>query len=184
MPPLPVNNTYRVWCEYTSGEIAHDLLLRFAYPFGGEPDTNIYDRLVLLSNAMFNAMADTDAITGWRYSDKTSLISLPFDGPTGNGTQSGGTVNPESRTGFYGVAARSGTGRHYHANFFTLVSYTENVYRQDYSSLPTNLQNVLDAFRGVGVDPGQDLVGIDEQPLFFKNYMNIGQNAYWQRRQR
>lgn len=184
MAPLPVNSTYRVWVEYTSGDLAHDLLLRFDNSEIGPPGSEINSRLTAITNAMFACMADSDAVTGFRYANEGQDFSLPFGGPTGNGTQSGGTINPESRAGFYGAAARSVGGRMSHYNFFTIISYVEATYRKDYNELSANLQDFLDALRlPIDVETAP-LVAIDGELMIFKEYLNIGQNAYWQRRQR
>jgi len=182
MAPLPENNTLRIWMDYSSGEEQHSLLMRFD---GSSPAASgISDRLTAIANAVWDNMWDTDAIIGWRYSAPSSVISLPFDGPSGNGVVTSGTPNPESNAGFLGLAARSVAGRQYHCNFFTQTVYSLAVYRQDYASLTSAQQDLHDAFNGIGIDVGADLVAIDGEALVFKQYANFGQNAYWQRKSR
>lgn len=184
MAPLPAEHTYRVWMEYTSGDIGHDMLLRFNNADIGPPIGLIAQRCNDIANAVFGMMAIEDAIVGWRYANEGQTFSLPCTLTTGNGSQSGGTFNDESRTCFVGLAARSSGARHVHYNLFTVITYTLSVYRQSYADAAANFQALLDEFQDSGPGDGQALTAIDGAEVLFKQYFNIGQNAYWQRAQR
>jgi hypothetical protein len=183
MAPLPENNTGRVWIDYTSGGISHSLLLRFnVNPILGNLD--VVDTVDQIGAGMLACMWSSDAIVGHRYSEDGTLISLPYVANTGAGAVAPGTPNPESNTGFAGISSRSIGGRQYHADFFTQVVYPFAVYREDSGGMDAAIEDYFNAFN---TSPGSGdgmLVGIDGLKLVFKQYLNYGQNAYWQRAQR
>lgn len=182
MAPLPTNNTGRVWIDYTSGGIEHSLLLRFDAEING--NTTVVARVNAIITAMQGAMWSSDAVIGARYSEQGSVVSLPLVTNTGAGSVTAGTPNPESNAGFVGVSGRSTGGRQYHADFFTQVTYTLATYREDAGALPSELSDFFLAFDDNVGQGAATLVAVDALQVVFKQYVNIGQNAYWQRAQR
>jgi len=182
MAPLPTNDTGRVWIDYTSGGIEHSLLLRFDAEILG--NTTVVARVNAIVAAMQGAMWSSDAVIGGRYSEAGSVVSLPLVINTGAGSLTAGTPNPESNAGFAGVSGRSTGGRQYHADFFTQAVYTLATYREDAGALPSELSDFFLAFAdNTGMGAGT-LVAVDALQVVFKQYLNLGQNAYWQRAQR
>jgi hypothetical protein len=158
------------------------MLLRF---LAGELfQVAVTNRLNDIIGGMRAAMWTTDNIVGCRASEVGTDFSLPFLSTTGPGILTAGTPNPESNAGFIGVAGRSSGGRHYHANFFTQDAYDQAVYRIADGSVPADWQEWYGAMAAqIGAGDGV-LVGVDNLPLTFKSYVNLGQNAYWQRQSR
>ena len=183
MAPLPAFNTGRVWIDYTSGGEQHSLLLRFNV----ENVLGNADVLATVNDiiaGMQAVMWTNDAVVGSRYSDAGSPISLPYSANSGAGSVASGTPNPESNAGFIGVSGRSLAGRQYHADFFTQVCYTLAVYREDTGGMTAAIEPFFDAFNTAPSSGDGMLVAIDGLRVIWKQYLNIGQNAYWQRKQR
>lgn len=183
MAPLPDNNTMRVWIDYTSGGRPHSVMFRFA---GDDPSgAAIQPRLTEIGAALQGVMDDEDSITGWRFSLTGQNFSFPFLGPVGGaGLLTGGVVNPESQACFVGASGRSSGGRRVHCNIFTIAATGFTVYRQNRGSLAANfaaLYDVLTDQPGIDGDPP---IAIDGLPIVWNDYLNIGQNAYYQRASR
>jgi len=180
--PYPDNLSDRIWIDYTSGGIGHSMLLRFENGTLFEPDVDT--RLSNIIAGMQAAMWSSDSVVGCRASASGTNFSLPYLSPIGPGLLTAGTPNPESNAGFIGVAGRSTGGRGYHANFYTQDCYSQAVYRILDGSIPTNWQDWYSAMVSqIGAGDGT-LVANDNLPMTFKAYVNIGQNAYWQRQSR
>lgn len=183
MAPLPPNSTMRIWLDYTSGGIQHSLQTRF---LGDDPSTvGITQRLTALGDALQGVMSDEDTIVGWRYSLALSNFSFPFEGPVGGaGLLAGGVVNPESQACFVASSGRSTGGRRVRMTVFTVAATGFTAYRLTRSGLAANFQELFDVLTDAIGTPGEDQVAVDGNPVLWNQYLNIGQNAYWQRESR
>ena len=178
--PTPDTTTYKVWVEYTYGTLQHELLLRFVN--NPASDTNTLTKINNIITTMLDCMSSNDGVTGARYATPGAAFSLPLTGVTVDvGTLTPGTVTQENLATFAGISARSLLGVNTAFHLFCQAAVPFNEYRIAIGSVPSPL---VDWYNEMDAITPRRLVAIDGQDLNLKGYMNFGQNAYWQRRQR
>lgn len=180
MAALPVNNTGRVWMDYTANSNEHSM--QFRYGGAGLPPPVFLSGLSDVLQA-WDTFTPTDfQVNGWRYSVEGSTVSLPFN--------PGIVLTPGLWTPTPGFAP----------SYMTAVGRTNNGRRVRISLLGAGISAV-----GIDVDFGDyrittaedagvlalyqqlisaSIVGIDGAATNWYPYVNLGFNAYWQRESR
>lgn len=177
LPDLPSNNTGVLYIDYTSGLEPHTLQLRGDW--FAPVDATIKAQNVI--NAMRNLMWTGDVIVGARMREAGANITLPVTVVTGAGTVGSLNNNAESRTCFMSLVGRGLQGYPVRCTLFTIRLESEQQYRRAYAALDVPGKAFFDAVVG---DIGGRPLAIDGTVAYWKNYVNIGQNAYYQRKSR
>lgn len=182
MAPLPQNNTNRVRLSYTSLGRIHQFSFR---PRIGDP-TSFSAAATAVANALRSRMLATDSFFQAAYSLTLSDIFLPLAFTPIAGVVSGALVvwdqDPEST--MLSICGRGETGgRRVDWSFFspvrTVAWPADNRYGPgEEAVIDTWRINVTNALS----DEDVRTIGGDS-PIFY-DYVNISQNAYWQRKQR
>lgn len=186
LPPLPANNTVRVWIKYTSVGIDHEFMFRLP-DFAAVGDAaavadDVADILAL-------RMSNTDSLLSARWSPAGAAFSVPitFTPRTGTLTQSTWPQDPESTE--LAMTGRSYTdGRKVDWYLFTGQQTTswpaDNRYNPGESAVidtfRTNWTNLINSAPA----PARQIVTISGTIPSVNAYVNIRQNGYWQSAQR
>lgn len=190
MAPVPPNSTDRVFLDYTSLQIPHTLILRLP-PAGSVTDAEVV--AAAAAAILVNRMLDTDSFTAARVQQSGTNFSLPIAFTQVNGVipLSGGAnawaEDPESAFITF-VARGTATGRRVRWEFFTSVKTTtwpgDNRYNPGDAAPVDTLRTNWTNFVENGVTPTQQIVTVAADIPVVYDYVNIGKNAYWQRKQR
>jgi hypothetical protein len=179
LPPLPDNNTHRVWLDYTANNHGHTLMTRWAV----NPNT-IIPEIEAFHEAFLNNLT-TFRVTNWafvgaRYALVDSDLSFPFAiSPTITpGTASTGAFGAAMSLNFIG---RTVGGRRTRWSVFG-VSIPDM--GGDYRLTIAENANVELARLVLISAIGTGLVGIDGLTPTIYPYANVSVNAYWQRQTR
>lgn len=177
MAPLNPNNTPRIQVTYTSGGKPHTAEIRVA---DGTSKATAQTRAQGLGDAMAQCLASGDGTVGAFWIPKGTNIrqTLAFIPQTGAG--SAGTITPESQACFLSFTGRSDDGRDVKFSLFTILFDGQTVYRIPLSSASSVVQDLWDEVNA-NVTP---TVTISGEPALWNQYVNIGQNAYYQRKSR
>lgn len=188
LPPLPDNTTQRLWLQYTSAGVEHELMVR---PAAAASPGQILTWAADIAQVLATRMFTVDSVTGARYSAAGTEFSTPIAlTPVVGVINATGNIwgqDPEST--MLSIPFRSGaSGRKGRVSFFTGVattSWPDNNRYEPGESAPVdtfriNLVNVLTGISGAGVFA----TAIDGTSVIFKPYVNIRQNSYWQSKQR
>lgn len=175
MAPLPPNNTERWFVDYAVNGINHTLLIRTV-----APSTN--DVISTFVSDLFGALDDVlwaTAINGLRRSVQGSDISLDqaYLGTTAFG---GGVGDDLGRGYFLAYEGRSEGGRPVKLTVFGF----KNLLSVADTRFPiTSPSPYFDALGVIETTPGLP-AAIDANNVIWKNYVNCGNNSYWQRQAR
>lgn len=178
--PTTDDSTYRVWVSYTYGALQHELLLRFTT--NPASDTATLTKINNIITTMLDCMSSNDGVTGARYSTPGATFSLPLTGVTIDvGTLTPDTATQEDLATFGGISARSFGGVNNTYHLFCQAAVPFNEYRLNIADVPSPMVDWYNEMSSISPRP---LAAIDGDTQLYKGYMNFGQNAYWQRRQR
>lgn len=183
MAPLAPNLTKRLFVDYTSGGVTHTLLLRFV---DGTTDSAAIFTAQGLAGDLSPFMNANDSFFRARVSEAGTDFSLPVPWVTVVGTGVGAGFVEDADSAFVSVCGRTGGGRRWRADFFTIAKITtdwpaDNRYSPGES---TNADDIVQAFRTAADVASPTILGIDGLPLIVYDYLNIAKSAYWQRQQR
>lgn len=187
LPPLPENNTTRLFLDYTSLGRKHTLLLRM----NGQPTPTAMNAVYEgAATAMSLIMLSSDSITGARVSLEGDDFTLPFEVEPKTGALNPATQqwaeDPESS--FLSLPGRSSRGRKLALKFFSPARVAARPANNRFAAgQATAIDNFRAAFiAGVTGDfeSGAQICAIDGFPIVWSSYVNIAFSAYWQRRQR
>lgn len=175
MAPLPENNTETWFLRYTSMEQEHTLQFRVLEMTAESAVITFADALVAI---LRTAMLQTDSImelqrrvqgSQFTFTRKTYNVQGNVVGVGGAGQQ----------TQFYSWTGRSDEGRDVRMTFFTPRAPEVPNYR---------LSAIDDAFAADVLNHlmASDtlLAAIDNRPVIWNAYTNVGYNSYWQREAR
>jgi hypothetical protein len=188
MAPLPPNSTPRLFLDYTSMGIPHTLMVRLPAA-AALPEVEGF--AFALGSVLVTRMLEGDSVLSARYSNAGSSFSFPinFDPNPGILTNAGNIWGQDPESTFISVVGRSAvSGRKSRVEFFTPVTTTswpsDNRYNPGESApIDTFRLNLLNVLNGISTG-GLAAVTIDGTDVFYNPYVNIAQNAYWQRKQR
>lgn len=171
MAPLPVESTARYVVHYVSGGNQHTQLYRFAPPPSPATLAPLLDAIWTAASPILVSTTIEDVVFYPDESTVGSPVAMPgFIGETyGSGTP--GNVGAAL---FLNFVARSTGGRRVRLAFFSPEG-TDPSWRFT-AGENADVDATIDALEALPA-----LVGIDSQPLVWKQYANVGYNAYWQR---
>lgn len=188
MAPLPENSTARLFLDYTSMGVNHTVMIRLPSDatLGG-----IQQFAIDIADALRTRMLETDSFFAARLSNVGSDFSFPITFPVLPGilTVAGNVWGQDPQSTMLSIVGRSySTGRRVRLQFFSPVSSTswpdDNRYNPgDSAPVDTFRTNVIGTLNGGGIS-GVQAVAIDNTAPGWYPYVNISQNAYWQREQR
>lgn len=179
MPVTPQNNTPRLFVDYTGAMGNRSMQFRR----GGSID--LTSHIDLVTNFVENAIApfwyNSVQVTGARYSEANSNISLPVDIPPIQG-QVAGTHAAFDYPEFLGFSGRGVLfGKQVALRVYGIQMQVTDNYRLNDSEtvLPGLLLSAMQAL--IAADGFVTVTG--DRPLL-KGYLNTGYNAYFQRKAR
>lgn len=189
LPPLPDNNTARYFVDYTSNQRAHTLMVRYLEPTPNSPPSTPFVARLATVLADIAAWLPTDfAVIGARYSPRLSTVSLPATPPAGpTGTGPAQLYDVPAYAAFVG---RSPGGRKFRL-FVLGVAQTASDggaganYRlttAEGAVAATVVANLQGWANLGGTDGLYSIDGVPGTDIY--NYVNLGYNAYWQRKAR
>lgn len=180
MAPLPANNTGRVKVKYVANGKTHVIAPRYAGT--GAPTSGFLEGLDDVFIAANPFMPNDWAFVEWGYQEAGAAITVPLGGaPT---AFAGTRVTKEWDKAAYGdVVGRDGLGRRVKLSLLGWAYAPDedepsgDGYRL-YPSESVIVQPFLDAVQA------SEVVTITANTPVWKEYINIGYNAYWQRKLR
>jgi len=175
LPPLPENNTPRLWVQYNSGTGIHEMLFRSVV---GADKAAFISQVRTFCSALVSQVRNTGGFSAARYATAGSNLSFPEPWTLIAGTSA---VSPlvQGRPIFVTFTGRTAGGRKVRLYFFTPYQTPENDYRLELGD-----SAAFDAARVALTSAPQLIGGIDGQTATWYPYFNVGYNAYWQRRSR
>lgn len=181
LPPLPENNTGRLFIDYTTGRLEHTLIFRFG---ASATAADALGRAELFLGALQSLLAPNWAPVSARVQEAGELIALPFD--LGGLTEfSGGlpTDIPEADEPrqFKWVGRGVTSGRKTSVGLYGLGIAQPPDYRYSGLELQGQLENALNVLRNGAVTAPVTIAG---DAATWYDYVNVQYNSYWERRAR
>lgn len=174
MAPLPVDSTARYVVHYASGSLEHTQLFRMGTPISPSAFGVFADALWTAIGGSLRQATINEVI----FYPNGSTIGSPVavTGFVGN-TYGSGTPTNSQQSFELNFVARSTGGRRVRLGFFS-PDVADETWR-------FNPGENVDVDAAIDVLEAQsDLVGIDGNPLIWKQYGNVLYNAYWIRHTR
>lgn len=180
MAPLPTNNTGRLVVKYSANGREHSIMFRYAG--GGAPGVDFIERVDDFFIAANWVMPTDWTFIEWFYYEEGLNVSVPLSGAP---TPFAGGLTPfqSSMPGFVSCIGRGTSGRR--ARLYLLgAAYSPAAAIGDtgdyrvYGSEESNIAALIFAATQL------EVVTIFGDAVFWKDYVNLGFNAYWQRQGR
>jgi len=172
MAALPVNNTRRIWLDYSDGINTHSMMWRL-HTAGTDAGalTGLHNFLTALAPELYEL-----SIMGARASNVGSNVSFPLAW-TGSATYGTGAMPLLSSPRELRYEGRSISGRRVHTSVFGYSGDTPGNYRIGITPSDTfdDALVVLIAQAALG-----NYRTIDATSPNMKNYVNIQNNSYWE----
>jgi len=175
MAPLPVENTDRLFVDYTVCGEQHTALIRFGGTASVGDAMAMYDAFLLaLDDFIFLTTID-----GARQALNGSTVTFPitWSGAATYGSGAGSHFQTANYADFIG---RSIGGRRVRIAQFGAIVHADTV-DSDYRYNAADEPRVAAALAVLEADSGSP-VAIDGDPAVWQQYANIGVNAYWRNR--
>lgn len=184
LPPLPPNNTARVWFKYVTGvqgtSQTHEVMWRFNQNSAGYPEVEAGFLAVL------NAFGAAQFRNGWRVLSARlaadgAVFSLPVQ-PSAPLLAFVGTMNANEYNGSWEAVEDSFQGRSFTSgrkvdfSLYRAAGPIDSTFRY---GMPGPLQTALSTASG-----NEALVTIDKTPPSWYTYVNQNYNSYWERQLR
>lgn len=188
LPPLPDNNTARLWIDYTSLGRPHSALVRIFETAGAINAGAVANRVIPV---IVTRMLQTDSVTGARFAEAGENFSVPLAITPTPGVVSGANVTWENdpESAFLTLPGRdSFQGRKTRFGLFSPVRTVswpgDNRYNPGDEPVIDTFRINLTAALNNSTGPDDTVVTIGNNPVRWAGYVNISHNAYWQRKQR
>lgn len=180
MAPMIPSNTARYWVDYRSNGRDHTAMFRYVQgALGDAPDITQLASYLIVLNAFASVMPTNLVYLGARFANPGSNVSLPTALPVGLIT--GVNVpNPGEAPAFWSVPGRTVAGQRAR---FTMLGAALSA-AQDETDLQDYRMAQAESVEAAAICNAMDqaeVVGIDGEPVVWKNYCNVGYNAHWQR---
>lgn len=175
LPPLPKENTPRLYIDYTNQGQQHTLHLRLPVGTAESAAAAVYTEVTTILN---DGMYQSDSFTGARFSVTMSKLAFPLNVLPVQGAISG-TPDPTNKPNFLSWTGRSAAGYRTKVTYFCTMAEGER-YRIPASN-PGWWTNMLAYLRNA---PTVAVRAVDGNVVIWNNYSNQGVNAYYQRKQR
>lgn len=176
LPPLPPNSTPRVFVQYTTGRIAHELTYRY------DPQLAPEDTLTFLSaflTAVQPVLCQGWALIGAEYQEAGSIIRLPFSlgslaGLEGNETLPLDLAREPGQ--FVWVGRGSQTGRRVRLGLFGIAATPPATYRFTGAARPSWAVDATDELAATSTVP----ITVGGDDALWYEYVNFNYNSYWE----
>lgn len=175
LPPLPDNNTARLWVEYDTTVGIHELLFR---QHSAATKSDFITQVRQFCTQLVGLVNSSGGFTSARYAAAGSDISNPESWAAINGTNAT-APSVLARPIFATFSGRTATGRKARLYFFTPYINFESDFRLELAD-NTALANA----RAILESPTRHIGAIDGTAPIWYPYFNIGFNAYHQRKAR
>jgi hypothetical protein len=170
MAPLPTNTTGRLFVDYSTQGHDHTLLCRFNDASGfGDAMTAVASFLLAHDTAI-----SLVTVLGARVADINSDITYDVAW-SGDETYGDGTGDEYKSAWFYDYVGRSASGRRVRAAVFGSVV---NELGDNFRGTDAEAGWIGDVLTILADDPNV-FCAIDGTPTIWKQYANLGTNAYW-----
>lgn len=191
MAPRPPNLTQRLFLDYTSRGKKHTMEYRFNPPLDLTALTSVAGAIAYLYSTV---MLNDDSFTAASYSGVGSGVrfAIPFGLLSGQQTLAGNVWPTDPESTMLSMTGKStGSGARWRTEFFTAYNNGSGAWPATNRYSGGGISgNILTWFSDVerllgGTYPGVPRpVAIDSSFIVPNIYVNICQNAYWQRKQR
>lgn len=179
LPPLPANNTARLFVDYTTGVYPHSLVCRLRA--GVSVLTGLGAVAAFLAPLQDN-LPQNWAVTGARFQAAGAAFSLPvalgeltgFEGT--NGEFFVGANQEPRQTNFTGRSIE--TGRDVRVGLFGLVYITPGNFRLTRDGISLSVGAALDEL-ATAQESGA-FCAIDGATVLWNQYGNVNYNSYWE----
>lgn len=175
MAPLPENNTPRLFIEYTEGGQEHVLELRLS---SGSTTVEAVAAYTAVAPSMAALLFAADRVTGARFAAAGSNFSFPISVSAQTGSASG-TADADRKPYFVSVTGRSTDGRRVRVTMFTQLALVET---NGYKIVAP--AGAFATWRNAVTGASADARTISGQVPVWNSYLNVGSNAYFQRKAR
>jgi hypothetical protein len=175
MAPLNVDNTARLWVDYTVCTVQHSLLCRFGTSSNVAAAMTAVDAvLTAIGSSIYEYTID-----GARVAAINSTIALPvaWTGASTYGSGAGALIQTGQYLDFVG---RSNDGRRSRVTLFGSTSQTSNGNFRVSAGESANVDAVIAVLQGLAAE----FVSIGDILPVWHTYANQGLNSYWQRQNR
>lgn len=182
MAPLPPNTTGRYWVDYLANGREHTVMFRFPAPgVDGDVPPAFVAAVSDFLQSMEPFMPTDWQLLGARVSAPGSSVSLP--GPAPAAVTGAANPQPNEAPGYITFVGRSATGRRVRVSLLGagVTPAGEAGTYNDYRA--TAAENAQVATAIAQLDEVAS-VGIDGADVTWYTYVNLGYNAYWQRKVR
>jgi len=183
LPPLSDDNTARYLIHYSANLKPHTM--QFRYDDGGSPtppSVGFLLQLTAVLNAAAAFIASDLTYNSAEYIPSGSSISIPTGLPL---LLVGGIGSPTASLvpAFIGVTGRTVGGRQ--ARFFMLgASYNPVITGGSAGNYRVQASENVSVAALVAALDSSDVTAIDNLTPLWKSYLNLGYNAYWQKKDR
>ena len=177
MTPLSNLNTQRYLLRQITNGGAHTTLFRA--PSNATPATVIADITSFLNQLKASMWVSWSAV-GLDYAPAFSTVSTPQTWSTLQGTSAGAGATDHQRDPiFISFIGRTANGRRTKLTFFGSAFTPDQNYRID-TGQAANMTSCIAILNGTS----NTISAIDGSKPLWKNYLDAGYNAYWQRKNR
>jgi len=172
MAPLPHNDSDIYYLDYNTGTVDHTLMCRTQNGVSDGDAINAIDDFLTAVSPFLS----TITVVGLRYQAEGTSFSNPVTW-TGSSTYGSGTPDRQNEASFVSFVGRDTTGHRVRVAVFGagLVNNLTNF--RSPAGASADVQNALDVLEA----PDGCFYSINEGAPAWKQYMNIGLSAYWQR---
>jgi hypothetical protein len=174
MAPIDPANTARLFVDYVFDSTRHTVIFRKQTADTMAALTTWANDWLEDHKALFQSSVSFD---GARVALQNSNVTNPTDWTTVTGTGGSGSTDKKPRFGSF--VGRDAQGHRTKLTFFGIVYSDDPDYRV-YASTEAMVQAAVDDLNSLTAAPGS-IVG--SKPVW-KEYLNLGYNAYWQRQAR
>lgn len=177
LPPLPDNNTARLFVDYTTGRNAHTLICRYdqqndlAVPIGA---------VLQFLTALQPVLNLLWAVTGVRNQAAGSIVTLPVD-PLGldgfqGGSQSSLDLSKEPLQ-YVWTGRGEQTGRQVRVGVYGIQAEPPATYRWTGAGRPAWAADAAESLR---LTRNLAFITIGEDSAVWRDYVNANYNSYWE----
>lgn len=181
LPPLPENNTGRLFIDYTTGRLTHSLIFRYGASAG---PADALGRATLFLDALKSSLPLTWVVLGGRVQEAGSLITLPYDVgdlATFAGTFAAGIPEADEPKQYKWVGRGVTSGRKTSLGIYGIARATPPDFRYSGEELSPNLNAALTVLKNGAVTAPVTIAG---DAATWYDYVNVQYNSYWERRAR
>lgn len=181
MAPLAPSNTPRYLIHYSSGGLPHTMLIRM---FDDVLPDEQNARLDLIAAAMKPIMQPADAVGAVDFIEQGSNIATPYGHDiSGPGTAVVSGVTLEMSACFLSCTGKDVEGRDVSVHLYTVLASSFPNYRQPIGVVGSLYADWWSSITSTVVDTST-VFTISGVAAFWKPYLNVGVNAYYQRKLR